>query len=293
MQLSATLRLLRPQQWIKNCFVFLPMFFGGKIAIASNWGACLLAFASFCLVSSSIYCLNDLLDVKADRMHPVKCKRPIASRKVPVSAAWMLFALLALAGLGLPWLLPSGRWQSETVVALYFVLNLLYCFRLKHIAIVDVFIVSTGFVLRVILGGTATGIWISPWLVCMTFLLALFIAFAKRRDDVVMMVEGGRHTRRNVEQYNLPFVNQVLSILAAVTIVSYMMYTLSADVEARLGSRYVYVSTVFVLAGILRYLQLAVVCNRSGSPTKIVLHDRFLQACIILWLAAFALIIYF
>jgi 4-hydroxybenzoate polyprenyltransferase len=171
-------------------------------------------------------------------------------------------------------------------------MNIAYCVKLKQKAIVDVFIIAIGFVLRILMGGFATGIYISHWIILMTFLLALFLAFAKRRDDVVMYENTGVKARRNVDRYNLEFMNQTIGIVASVTMVCYIMYTVSEDVIRRLDSQYVYVTSIFVLAGIIRYLQVTIVDVKSGSPTKVLMKDRFIQACVTGWMITFALILY-
>ncbi len=249
-------------------------------------------FCAFSLVASGIYCLNDIRDADADRAHPTKRMRPVASGAVSVPTAWCVMALMIVAGLSLCWLGLGGNGDVLWCLVVYLILNILYCLRLKRIAVIDVFIVSIGFVLRVLAGGFACGIWVSPWLICMTFLLALFLSFAKRRDDVVIMEKTGVVVRKNIVGYNLPFLNQTLGIIAAVTLMSYIMYTLSPEVEARLGSEYIFVSSVFVLAGILRYLQVTIVEGRSGSPTEFLMKDRFIQVTILCWLITFFLIIY-
>ena len=178
------------------------------------------------------------------------------------------------------------------IVAAYWLMNIGYCIRLKQIAILDVSIIAIGFVMRVLAGGVATDIWISHWLVLMTFLLALFLAFAKRRDDVVMYENSGVVLRKNVNRYNLAFLNQAISIVASITMVCYLMYTVSPDVMEQFHSSYVYLTSVFVLAGIIRYMQITIVDVKSGSPTEVLLKDRFVQTCIVGWMLTFLLIIY-
>jgi 4-hydroxybenzoate polyprenyltransferase len=174
----------------------------------------------------------------------------------------------------------------------YYLLNIAYCVKLKHIAIVDVFIISTGFVLRVFAGGLATNVYISHWIILMTFLLALFLTFAKRRDDVVIYSKTEVKVRRNINRYSLEFINQAISIIASVTIVCYIMYTVSAEVIIHFQTSYLYITSIFVLAGIIRYMQLAIVDVKSGSPTKILLKDKFTQLCVIAWIITFFVIIY-
>ncbi len=284
--------LLRPQQWVKNGFVFLPLFFSGNLRNTTMLQQTLIAFFAYSLAASSIYCFNDIYDREADRLHPKKRLRPVASGAVSVAKAYvlMLFTLvlsLVVACVGLT------AWRETCfIIGFYYVMNLAYCMRLKQIALVDVVIIAVGFVLRVVLGGAVTGIVLSHWIVVMTFLLALFLAFAKRRDDVVLYENTGVLPRRNVNRYNLQFMNQTIAVIASITLVAYMMYTVSDEVMERLGSHRVYVTAVFVLMGILRYMQLTIVDVKSGSPTKVLMHDRFVQACIVGWVASFLVLIY-
>lgn len=289
---SPLIRLLRPLQWAKNLFVFIPMFFSGNLLNAEDWVEGSIVFVCFSMVASGVYCLNDLKDVEADRLHPTKRLRPIASGEVSVGAARAIMILLMAGGLSIAWFGLPETPSATAIIASYLLLNIAYCLGLKKFAIIDVFIVATGFVLRILAGGEACGIWVSPWLICMTFLLALFLAFAKRRDDVVLMEREGIVVRKNIVRYNSAFLNQTLGILAAVTMMSYIMYTVSPEVEARLGSQYVFISSIFVLAGILRYLQVAIVDLSSGSPTKILVRDRFIQLTVLGWILTFIAIIY-
>ena len=174
----------------------------------------------------------------------------------------------------------------------YRILNIAYCIRLKQIALVDVFIISVGFVLRVILGGLVINVILSQWIIIMTFLLALFLAFAKRRDDVVIYTGTGLKPRKNVNRYNLDFMNLAITIVATITLVSYIMYTTSYDVIERTGTSYLYITSIFVLLGILRYLQVTLVDIKSASPTNVLLKDRFIQFCIACWILSFFVIIY-
>lgn len=283
------LRLLRPQQWIKNFFVLLPMFFSGRAADAAMWLAAAIAFAAFAAASSAVYCLNDVIDADTDRRHPAKKQRPVAAGQVSKTSALTLMAFMAVIAMALP--AAEGCIAGTVVIGAYLLLNVAYCFWLKRIPIVDIIVIALGFVLRVVIGGVLCAIWVSPWLICMTFLLALFLALAKRRDDVLLRL-GGNAIRPSANGYSLSFVNTALSLLAAITIVCYLIYTLSPEVMARLGSQYVYITAIFVIAGMLRYLQLAIVEDNSGSPTAVLGRDRFLQACVVLWVITFVVIIY-
>ncbi len=288
------LKLIRPHQWLKNVFVLIPMFFGGSLLDPEDIRASLLTFLAYSFVASSVYCFNDINDVEADRRHPVKCKRPLASGAVSMGTAWMLMALMfVLAALMTALLGDRGHiLKVGGVLLFYYILNICYCAKLKQYAIVDVCIVAFGFVLRVLAGGFATDITLSKWLVLMTFLLTLFLSFAKRRDDVLRMNETGEPPRKNTIRYNLTFINQAITITASVTLVCYIMYTVSPEVVARLGSDLLYLTSVFVLLGLLRYMQITVVDKKSGDPTKIMLRDRFTQLVVVLWALTFLILIY-
>lgn len=287
------LLLLRPQQWLKNGFIFLPLFFDHKLLDFDVLLSAVIAFFAYSFAASGIYCLNDIIDVEADRKHPKKCKRPIAAGTVSKAMAFGLIAMcMVVSSLMLMALETQAKWKVAAIIAIYFVMNIAYCLKLKQKAIVDVFIIAVGFVLRIFVGGFATDIELSQWIVLMTFLLALFLAFAKRRDDVVIYEDTGVLARKNVNRYNLTFMNQVIGVVASITMVSYILYTVSPEVMERMGSRYVYLTSVFVLAGIIRYLQLTIVDVKSGSPTKVLMRDRFVQYCIAGWILSFILIIY-
>ena len=290
--MKKTLLLIRPQQWIKNGFVLIPMFFGGRLLNADDAIASVVTFFAFSFAASAIYCFNDIVDVDADRRHPVKCHRPIASGAVSVPTAYALMAVLALLSALLLFFLPQRAGETAGIVAFYFLLNMAYCLWLKRHAIIDVCTVAFGFVLRILAGGMACDVAVSNWLVLMTFLLALFLSFAKRRDDVLRMNETGEPPRRNTIRYNITFVNQAITVTGTVTLVCYIMYTVSPEVVSRFHAPYLYLTSIFVLVGLLRYMQLTVVDEVSGDPTKILLRDRFTQAIVVAWLMAFLLIIY-
>lgn len=287
------LRLIRPQHWIKNVFVLVPMFFGGVLFDLTAIESGLLVFMAFSFIASSIYCYNDIVDADADRHHPVKCRRPIASGEVSVSRGYLLMAVMAVLSAIMVMLLPSPvRMGTAVVVAIYYVLNLAYCSKLKQYAVLDVCIVAFGFVLRIVAGGVAEEVALSQWIVLMTFLLTLFLSFAKRRDDVLRMNETGEAPRHNTIRYNLTFINQAITITASVTLVCYIMYTVSPEVEEHFKSQYLYLTSVFVLLGLLRYIQIAVVDKKSGDPVKVALTDRFSQLIVTAWLVTFLIMIY-
>ena len=290
------IQLMRPQQWLKNLFVFLPLFFDRHLFDLEYLLPCLLMFLAFSLAASGIYCFNDIRDVEADRLHKGKRHRPIASGAVSPTTGYIVMASCWLVAAVLLALIPRVGGQDTPwlylVVGGYVLLNIAYSLKLKQLAIVDVFIIAIGFVLRVLAGGKAAGIFLSHWIVLITFLLTLFLAFAKRRDDVVTLEESGVAMRPSVNHYNLAFMNQAISIIASITMVCYIMYSVSPKVVERFNSPYVYLTSLFVLAGIIRYLQITIVDVKSGSPTRVLLKDRFIQGCVICWIVSFALIIY-
>lgn len=298
--------LLRPRQWVKNVFVFLPLFFSGGIGRGQDWIATILAAAAFCLASSAVYCLNDIMDRRADQAHPVKRFRPVASGAISLSSALLMMIACLIGAFALTFLpryvfieaIPHYKAGEATaylaeIIGGYLLLNIAYCIRIKHVGLIDVFTIAIGYVLRVLAGGALTGIWISPWLICLTYLLALFLAFGKRRDDVLNNERGEVVTRRNTLSYNRLFLDITLGVLGTVSIVSYVMYCMSPEVMTRLGSDCVYVTAVFVLLGMVRYLQLAIVEERSGAPTDIVLKDGMIRFAVIGWLVSYGIILYF
>ena len=288
------IQLTRPQQWLKNVFVMIPMFFGGSLLDTSDIKSSLTTFFAFSFIASSIYCFNDIIDVEADRRHPVKSKRPIASGAISMVQARLLMLFMLVCSLATLLLLDTMTHTLTvgSVLVIYYVMNLLYCSKLKQYAIVDVCIIAFGFVLRVLAGSYATDIVPSKWLVLMTFLLTLFLSFSKRRDDVLRMNETGEAPRKNTTRYNLTFINQAITITASVTLVCYIMYTVSPEVVSRFHSDLLYLTSVFVLLGLLRYIQLTVVDQKSGDPTKMMLKDRFTQCVVLMWAMAFLVLIY-
>lgn len=290
MTLRPYISLMRPRHYIKNLFVMIPPFFGGAMGRDGCLIAAIVCFAAFSLACSSIYCLNDIIDVEADRAHPLKRLRPVASGMVSRPRAYMLMALCLAASVGLT--LAAGMAETLVIILIYYILNVAYCLKLKELAIVDVCIISLGFALRLMAGGVATGVVLSQWIVLVSFMLTLFLAFAKRRDDVVMMNETGHAPRRNTGRYNLTFINQAITITGAVMIVCYIMYTMSPDVTQRLGTDKLYLTSLLVVLEVLRYIQVAVVDGKGGDPIRIVTRDRVTQVILLSWIAVFLFLIY-
>ena len=292
MNINHIIKVARPTHWLKNIFVILPVFFGGAILNTTQAISAALTFMSFSLAASAIYCLNDIIDVDADRAHNVKRHRPIASGAITIPQAYGMMAISLLASIVLMLLLPEGQANTITVIITYFLLNVAYCLKLKEYAIIDVCIVASGFVLRILAGGFATGVQLSKWIVLMTFLLTLFLAFAKRRDDVLKMNETGRAPRKNTSRYNLTFINQAITITGTVMLVCYIMYTVSPEIIAQFGTDKLYLTSILVILALLRYLQIAVVDEKSGDPVKVVLSDRATQLILLAWVLSFLVLIY-
>lgn len=294
--IKGIISLLRIPQWLKNGFVFLPMFFSGNLASGWCWKESIIMFFSFSFMASGIYCLNDLKDVNEDRKHPQKKHRPLASGQISAGIAIIMMIALIFCSVFFCYLAANDDlykfFKLFGIIFIYLILNFLYSFGLKHYSLIDVSIIAFGFILRLLSGSFACGIDLSPWIVILTFLLALFLALSKRRDDVILLHKTGRMMRKNIRSYNVSFLNQAMGILAGVMIVCYIMYTLSPEVMDRFNTRYLYLTSVFVLLGILRYLQLTIVDKKSSSPTRILITDRFLQSMVLLWGASFVVILY-
>ncbi len=289
MKISNIIKLMRPHQYVKNLFIFLPLFFALKITDIALLTNAFISFIAFSLTASAIYTLNDYHDIEEDKQHPKKKYRPLASGAINKSQAIIIMTVLFIAGIIL---MTSLSLKATGILAAYVVLNIAYSFYLKHVAILDVTIIAIGFVLRLFVGSSVTDIPLSMWIVVMTFLLALFMALAKRRDDVLIYLDTGKKMRKVIDGYNLQFLDTAMAIMASAVIVSYTIYTTSSEVVARVHSEYLYLTSLFVILGIMRYLQVAFVLKDSGSPTKIVLKDRFIQLTLIGWVLTFAWILY-
>ena len=283
------IKLLRPKDWAKNLFLFIPLFFAGEIFNLQKFEHVLLGVIAFCFVASSIYIINDYRDREDDRKHPIKCKRPLASGAVSPPAALIICVILLILGFGLAWWI---RDKFLFVLAIYFLINLLYSLGLKGIPILDIFILSIGFVLRIKGGSVITYVPLSEWIVIMVFLLAIFMAIGKRRDDVLLKLSSGADLRKSIKGYNLELLNVLLALVCAVIVVAYLMYTMSPVTIQYTGSTRLYYTCLFVLAGIMRYLQIIYVSNDSGSPTKILYKDCFIQVTLVLWIVSYILLLY-
>ncbi|GAC1704932.1 MAG: decaprenyl-phosphate phosphoribosyltransferase [Flavisolibacter sp.] len=283
------LQLLRPKDWAKNLFLIIPLFFSGELFREDLYPELFFGIIAFCFVASSIYIINDIRDINEDKKHPEKKFRPLAASRVTKKSAILICIVLLILGFSIAGMI---REKYLFILTIYFLLNLGYSFGLKNVPILDIFIVAIGFVLRVKAGAVIVRIGVSEWLTIMVFLLALFMAIGKRRDDVLIRLSSGVDMRKVIKGYNLDFLNVVLALVCSVIIVAYFLYTTSPEVIGRMGTYRLYYTCLFVLAGILRYLQIIFVNGNSGSPTKILYKDRFIQISILLWIASFYLIIY-
>lgn len=282
------IRALRPKQWVKNVFVFAALVFAQRLNEPEAIISALLAFVGFASVSSSIYLLNDVLDYEQDKLHPKKCKRPIAAGQVNRRHAVVLAGLLAPMGLAIGWSLNAN---TAAVLGTYYVTNLAYSVRLKHIAIVDVFIIAFGFLLRVVAGAMAIAAPLSAWLLVTSFFFALFMAFGKRRGELDSLGGAAAAHRANLADVNLAFLDQAMASLTALTVMSYALYTIDPAVTARLGTDGLVLTVPLVLFAVLRYLH-QVHQGRGGSPTTLVLTDRVLQLTGAVWLGLVVVFVY-
>ncbi len=289
------LTLLRVEQWVKNLFVFLPLFFSGNFLNTELFLKSCVAFVVFSLASSTIYIINDYADAESDRQHPDKKNRPIASgaisKKTALGIATLLIGLIISIILFITAGLQQNIGKFAIVILTYLGMNLAYTFRLKHVAIIDVCLISIGFVLRVMAGGYITEIPISQWAILLTFVLALVLALGKRRGELINAQISGK-TRRSLDGYNVQFADIALSISVTLAIISYLMFTVQPEVQNRFGNKIFY-TFIFVVFAFLRYLQQTLVHNRTESPTKIIYKDRYIQATLILWVVSYFLLIYY
>ena len=275
------IKLFRIEQYIKNFFIFAPLFFSFQFTF-TNFISALLAFLLFSLMASSVYILNDIFDVKEDVLHPNKKIRPIASNLITTNTAYFLSILLAIIALMGSYILNINIFY---VLIIYLSINILYSAKLKYIPIIDIIIIAFGFVLRLFVGGYAINEMITNWIIALTFILSIFIALAKRREDIQLLLDG-KETRRNVRFYNIEILNQSLKLLSVLIILIYLLFTLSPEVIIKFTDK-IYMTIIFVITGLYRYLYLTLVKNHSGDPTKIFLTDRILQITIIAWLLSF------
>lgn len=279
---------MRPRQWIKNGFVFAALVFDGQLFSPDPFLRTTIGFALLCAASSAVYLMNDIVDLEADRRHPTKRLRPLASGALSVGTARVAAGVLLIAAI-------LGGWALEpafgVIVIAYLAMNALYSYWLKHVAIIDVFIIAAGFLLRV--GGGVSLITVerfSPWLYVCTSLLALFIGFGKRRAEIVLLADSANTHRRVLDGYSVGLLDQLIQIVSALAIMSYSLYTFSAE---NLPENHLMMLTIpFVIYGIFRYLHLIHVEGKGGAPEELVLRDRPLMATLILWALSSTAVLY-
>jgi len=280
---------LRPKQWIKNLFIFLPLFFGNKLLVFPDNLNTLYAFLVFSLAASSVYLMNDIIDLEQDRLHPIKRLRPIASGIIKQRDA--LFAALFLGILSITFAFKLNLYFG-CIIVIYFVFTAAYSFVLKKIVLLDVFCLGGFFLLRVISGSLAADVPLSQWIIIITTLLALFLGFNKRRQELALLGNKTNYTRSVLDKYNLYFIDQMIVIITASLLIAYMLYTVDAGPHIELGRDKLIFTIPFVYYGIFRYLYLIHINKYSGDPTLMLFSDKMSQLNIVLWFVVCLLIIY-
>jgi 4-hydroxybenzoate polyprenyltransferase len=302
-RILALLAALRPRQWTKNLAIFVGIVFAQRLLSFTLVERAVIAFAAFCLASSSIYLLNDLLDLENDRQHPMKCKRPLASGKLPTSWAIVTMGVLVLGCAAFTLLIfyIPGNHQTDIfasfgggsllfalIVAAYLVLMVLYNVRLKHVVLLDVFIIASGFVLRILAGAVVIPVSISPWLYLVTILLSLFLDLSKRRHELVLLQGEASNHRQILKEYSVPLLDQMITIVTAATIMAYSLYTFQGPT----GNHRLMVTIPLVLYGMFRYLYLVYMRMEGGSPEELLLRDRHMLGTVVLCTAIIIIVLY-
>ncbi|MBO0780780.1 MAG: decaprenyl-phosphate phosphoribosyltransferase [Ktedonobacteraceae bacterium] len=291
--LLALIQAMRPRQWTKNCAVFIGLVFAQRLLEPLALGRAALAFIIFCLASSSIYLLNDLLDLERDRQHPVKRLRPLASGRLPIPWAITGMGVLVLLSASLILLLYAiplqqtpdifAKWGGATllvalIIAAYLLMMVLYSTRLKHVVLIDVFIIALGFVMRIVAGAVAVPVSISPWLYLVTCFLSLFLALCKRRHELVLLQGSASSHRQILKEYNIPMLDQMITVAVTATLIAYSLYT----IQGQTGNHRLFVTIPFVLYGMFRYLYLVHMRMSGGSPEEVLLRDRYMLGTVLL-----------
>lgn len=280
---------MRPKQWTKNGFIFAALVFDRQLFVWASLERTMIAFVLFCLLSSSVYIINDIMDVEADRNHPVKKNRPIAAGKLSIPLALTTAIVMIAIALGGSYLL---SWHLALIAAVYLLMNLAYSRWLKHIPLIDVLIIAAGFVLRVAAGVSVIHVQrFSPWLYVVMTLLALYIGFGKRRAEMTVLgIENQGSHRKVLDGYSIALIDQLITIVSSTTIIAYSLYTFSAP---NLPENHMMMLTIpFVLYGIFRYLYLIQIKHAGGEPEELLLKDRPLQITVVLWVIAVLVIFY-
>lgn len=289
MVIVEVLKSIRPLQWSKNFFIFGPLLFSENILVVPLILKTCLAFGVFCLISGSIYIFNDLMDLEEDRKHPEKSKRPLAAGRLKKNQGAIAFVILSIFGFAAAFLINK---YFVYIILFYYLIQIWYCLRLKHVVILDVFIISIGFIIRVAAGALAIKVQISPWLLICSMLLALFLALSKRRYELSLFAEDAGQHRPILKEYSLGLLDQMISIVTASTVIAYCLYTISSDTVTKFGTNELIYTVPFVLYGIFRYLYLVHQRSEGGSPEMLILKDKPLLLVILLWTLTSFLIIY-
>jgi len=283
------IKSLRIQQWIKNFFVFAPLIFSQNVFNLPLLVKTAFAFILFCILSGAAYILNDIQDLEEDKLHPVKSKRPLASGKLKKNHALIACAFFVLSGLIGAYLLNLYYFIALLV---YFVLQIAYSSWLKHVVIIDVFLIATGYLIRVIAGGLAIEIQLSPWLFICTILIALFLALSKRRHELILLDKKAEIHRPILKEYTPQLLDQMIAVVTASTVISYCLYTVSTETVAKFGTKNLLFTVPFVLYGIFRYLYLVHQKDEGGSPEALIIKDKPLLVDLFLWISTAMLILY-
>lgn len=282
-------QILRPTQWSKNAVLFAAIIFAQHLFVWLDFLRVVGAFACFCCVASGAYVMNDLRDCERDRQHPLKSRRPLPAGRIGTGTAIALaLALMATGLLGSLWL---GRGFALLTVV-YLALQVAYTFALKEVVILDVMAIAAGFVIRAVAGGVVINVHVSEWLIICTFLLALFLGFSKRRHELVLLEGRATEHREALREYSPYFLDQMISVVTASTVVAYAIYTVSPEVQKKLGTNQLYLTLPFVLFGIFRYLYLVHQRDEGGNPTWLLLNDRPLLAGVLLWILTAGVLLY-
>jgi len=282
-------QLLRPTQWAKNLVLFAALIFSKHLFNAEDVAIVVVAFAAFCLVASGAYVMNDIRDCERDRQHPLKSRRPLPSGRVPRSTAVAVAIGLVTVGLIVAFALGVG---FGLLTAFYFAMQVAYTFAVKDMVILDVMSIAAGFVVRAVAGGVVIGVPVSPWLIICTYLLALFLGFCKRRHELVLLEDRATEHRTSLREYSPYFLDQMIAVVTASTVVAYAIYTASPEVREKLGTDQLYLTIPFVLFGIFRYLYLVHQRELGGNPTQLLLSDQPLLIDVVLWILTASLLLY-
>lgn len=287
-KLSALWRLMRPHQWVKNVFVFTGLLFGHAWHDPELVKQVLVAFVAFCLISSAIYVINDIIDLEQDRLHPKKRQRPLAAGQVSIRDAIMLVLVLEFVGFGMAFL--TLRMVFGILVA-YAFMNIAYSLWLKHVVILDVFIIATGFMLRILIGTLGVGIPPSQWLLLCGLMVTLFLGFSKRRAEIIALTEDKTAHRKVLEHYSPVLLDKMIGITAAGLIMSYSLYTMNPDTIRTHGTPNLIYTVPFVMYGIFRYIYLLHHQSRGGDPSHDLVRDRHLLIAVGAWVLVTLLLI--